>query len=234
LATKYWAVSIRGIIPALHVGEKGSSPLRSTNRIIMNDLISIFPTSVMRKVYASSFNNEQLDLFNNSDRRRIAGNSSSVDTYILDRPELADLKQFCLAGVLDYFERVVGASGGVEPYITQSWLNWTESGEAHHQHYHGNSIVSGVFYISTEQEDSIEFIKKDEPPYTIIPKQWTYLNSLRCKVPAEEKVLLLFPSELLHEVKPRDGHKTRISLSFNTYVRGKIGSRDLLNELILR
>ena len=30
LATKHRAVSIRGIIPALHVGEKGSSPLRST------------------------------------------------------------------------------------------------------------------------------------------------------------------------------------------------------------
>lgn len=28
---QYWAVSIRGITPALHVGKKGSSPLRSTS-----------------------------------------------------------------------------------------------------------------------------------------------------------------------------------------------------------
>ena len=45
---QYWAVSIRGITPALHVGKKGSSPLRSTSlrdkKTILLRIYSALPT----------------------------------------------------------------------------------------------------------------------------------------------------------------------------------------------
>ena len=42
-------------------------------------------------------------------------------------------------------------------YITQSWINITKPDEFHHEHFHTNSIISGVFYISTEEDDAITF-----------------------------------------------------------------------------
>jgi hypothetical protein len=36
----------------------------------------------------------------------------------------------------------------VTPYITQSWLNYTETNQYHHKHEHPNSLVSGVFYVN--------------------------------------------------------------------------------------
>ena len=199
----------------------------------MKDVISVFPTSIMRKTFDDSFTDEQMDIFSNSEQIRSAYNTHSADTYILNKPEFKNIKEFCLQGVQDYFTKIIGATDEVNPYITQSWLNWTVTGESHHQHYHGNSIVSGVFYISTEQDDSIDFLREESFPYVIIPKEWTYENSLKCKVFAEEKVLLLFPSYLKHEVVVREGSKTRISLAFNTFFRGTLGSKELLNELIL-
>ena len=199
----------------------------------MNDVITVFPTSIMRKVFDDSFTDKQMDIFLNSESMRSSYNTHSKDTYILNNTELENIKNFCMEGVQDYFTRIIGATDEVKPYITQSWLNWTDTGESHHQHYHGNSIVSGVFYISTEQDDSIDFVRDETYPYVLIPKEWTISNSLKCKVFAEEKVLLLFPSHLIHEVVVREGSKMRISLAFNTFVKGKIGNQDLLNELIL-
>ena len=199
----------------------------------MKDVITIFPTSIMRKTFDDSFTENQMNIFLNSERKPSMYNLHSENTYILEMPELKNIKEFCLQGVQEYFSKIIGATDEVKPYITQSWLNWTNTGEAHHQHSHGNSIVSGVFYISTEQDDSIDFLRNDIFPYVLMPKEWTLTNSLKCKVYAEEKVLLLFPSNLMHEVVVREGNKTRISLAFNTFFKGTIGSKEFLNELII-
>ena len=199
----------------------------------MNDIIKIFPTGIMRKIFSDSFTDDQIDIFHNSKREKSLYNMHSEDTYILELSELKNIKDFCLQSVQDYFSRVIGTGDEVKPCITQSWLNWTNNGESHHEHCHGNSIVSGVFYISTEQEDSIDFLRKDIFPNVLIPKEWTILNSSKCRFFAEEKTLLLFPSNLMHEVVTREGSKTRISLAFNTFFKGTIGDRKMLNELII-
>ena len=55
----------------------------------------------------------------------------------------------------------------VEPYITQSWLNYTEKDQYHHKHAHPNSIISGVFYINCHESlDKITFFdEKYDPGY---------------------------------------------------------------------
>ena len=187
----------------------------------------------MRKHFDGSFTNEQMNIFLNSEKRKGELNNNSLNTYILDLPEMKNIKEFCLQGMQDYLSEVMNVGDGVQIYITQSWLNWTETGESHHKHSHANSIISGVFYISTEQDDSINFIKKNEPSFFIFPKEWTQLNSHQCKIFVEEKDLLLFPSDTHHEVHVREGSKTRISLAFNSYIKGTIGNRVSLNELVL-
>ncbi len=49
----------------------------------------------------------------------------------------------------------------ITPYITQSWLNYTETNQYHHKHQHPNSLVSGVFYINCDDKfDKIKFFNQ--------------------------------------------------------------------------
>ena len=46
-------------------------------------------------------------------------------------------------------------------------------------------------------------------------------------------ILILFPSTLKHSVKENDSENTRISLSLNTFVSGKLGEHNNLTQLTL-
>ena len=43
----------------------------------------------------------------------------------------------------------------------------------------------------------------------------------------------MFPSSTTHQVETKQGNNTRISLAFNTFYKGTIGSNFELTELIL-
>ena len=50
-----------------------------------------------------------------------------------------------------------------------------------------------------------------------------------------DATLLLFPSWVQHQVPPNAmATKDRISLSFNTFVRGTLGARESLTEVIIK
>ena len=172
------------------------------------------------------------------------GNSSTDNSYIFDT-KLQELKQFCNKHVKEYVEQVICPKEDLDFYITQSWLNITKPGGFHHQHFHSNSIVSGVFYISTFEDDKISFNDPNGNVKTFLklePKEWNNWNSSLWHLPVANNDLLLFPSWLNHSVillekvecqrEARAG-ADRISISFNTFVRGKLGAEGLLTELIL-
>ena len=45
--------------------------------------------------------------------------------------------------------------------------------------------------------------------------------------------LVMFPSSTTHQVETKQGDNTRISLAFNTFYKGTLGSNKDLTELIL-
>ena len=47
----------------------------------------------------------------------------------------------------------------IEIYITISWINYTETNQYHHAHSHPNSVISGVYYIETDESDTITFFQ---------------------------------------------------------------------------
>ena len=64
-------------------------------------------------------------------------------------------------------------------------------------------------------------------------KDFNIWNSETWFFPVNNNELLLFPSCITHQVEPNEKATTdRISLSFNTFVKGTLGSRDQLTELI--
>jgi uncharacterized protein (TIGR02466 family) len=196
----------------------------------------IFPTPI----YISTLNREltsdellfidntKLDLYKNE------GNNTSNDNYILNHKAFKDLKADLHLRVQDYFQKVISPTDAVTPYITQSWLNYTETNQFHHKHAHPNSLVSGVFYINCdEQFDKIKFFKEDYKTIKPEIKYWNIWNSESWWFSVKTGDIILFPSSLTHMVETKEGTNTRISLAFNIFVKGKIGVNKQLTELIL-
>jgi len=157
------------------------------------------------------------------------GNSISSDVNILENDELSDIKKVLTDSVNQYFKEMVNNDKDTKLYITNSWINVNKNGESHHSHKHPNSMVSAILYIDTCEEDTITFTK---PSYELFGNfiysennQTTMWDSTDWTVATTINTLILFPSTLHHRVLPRPNTctGTRISLSFNTWVKGKIG-----------
>ena len=115
-------------------------------------------------------------------------------------------------------------------------MNVTKPSEFHHEHFHQNSIISGVFYVSTVENDSITFFDPNSKVKNLIKittNEYNPFNSTDMTFPVKDNQLILFPSWMNHSVQANKGTKDRISISFNTFVRGSIGVSDDLNELVL-
>ena len=162
------------------------------------------------------------------------GNLTSNDTYVLENKALKNLKKELHTKVMDYFDKVV-CTNNITPYITQSWISYTETNQFHHKHAHPNSYISGVFYISADKKvDSVTFNKffPDSRIRLNITK-YNIFNSSSCTFPVETGDIFLFRSSLVHGVGKKKGNNIRISLSFNVFFKGTIGNKNGLTELIL-
>ena len=161
----------------------------------------------------------------------------SNNTYIFNT-ELKNLKKFCEQHIENYVEQVINPIQELDFYITQSWLNVVEPGGSIHRHWHANSIISGSFYISTEEDDRIVFTDPNKAVKGILKldqKEYNVWNSQTWFFPVENNLLFLFPSWLEHEVAPNEKATTnRISLAFNVFAKGNFGRTMNLNELILQ
>tara|TARA_B100000809_G_scaffold79142_1_gene77149 strand:+ start:1157 stop:1801 length:645 start_codon:yes stop_codon:yes gene_type:complete len=168
----------------------------------------------------------------------MGSNSNSISSYIFNTG-LKKIKQFCEEQIKIYVEQIIcPVEEDLDFYITQSWLNVNRPGESHYEHCHSNSIISGVFYISTEEDDSITFI---DPNYAVKDrilfktKSSNIWNSEQWSFQSNINELILFPSWLNHMVNPNPkATKDRLSISFNTFVRGTLGEITSKNKLILK
>ena len=165
-----------------------------------------------------------------------AGNMTSNENYVLENKALNNLKKDLHTKVMDYFDKVICTDNPITPCITQSWINYIKSDQFHHKHNHPNSLISGVFYISADKEvDSITFHKAflDEK-IKLNTTKYNMFNSISCKFLVETGNILLFPSSLIHGVEKKKDNSIRTSLSFNVFIKGTIGNKTNLTELIIK
>jgi uncharacterized protein (TIGR02466 family) len=195
---------------------------------------TLFPLVIVSSDLERKFTAKELALLSNLSCTNNNGNLNSVDSYVLDKPELASLKSSLLDGVQNYMDTVICANSNVKAYITQSWVNYTGLGQFHHKHCHQNSYLSGVLYISADEAtDKIEFYNDIYKQINLVPTEWNIFNSESWWYPVKTGQLLIFPSHLVHSVMPKQDSNVRISLAFNTFLKGNIGSNERLSELLL-
>ena len=162
------------------------------------------------------------------------GNITSKNNYILNEKPFASIKKELDLKVKDYFNKIMSPANKITPYITQSWLNYTETNQYHHKHAHPNSLVSGVFYINcNEEHDKIKFFRDNYKTIKLEIKEYNMWNSESWWFPVKTGDVILFPSSLTHMVETKEGDNTRISLAFNVFIKGTVGDNKQLTELIL-
>ena len=197
---------------------------------------SLFPQAVYFSTLERALTKEELKTVEEYKKKtkKNVGHKFTTDSYVLKHKTLKNLKEDLITKVKEYFNEVVCTNDSITPYITQSWLNYTEVGEFHHSHNHLNSYLSGVFYVDAKKEvDEIVFNKPNNRQLALTVTKPNPFNAMSCGLSVKTGDVILFPSTLEHEVLPKKGTDLRISLSFNVFVKGTIGCQASLTELVL-
>ena len=201
----------------------------------------LFSTPVFESSENYKFNKSELE-FIHKQKENVAinqkGNSYSKNNYVLDSPELKNLKEFCNKNLLMFFYDRFKVKKDIEIYITQSWINFNQKDTSHHLHKHVNSIISSVLFIKGETCPIIFYNSErnlfgnllSHDDFTTFNEDNTsqvYFNN-------QNGQLFLFPSTLMHSVAKNKSDVERISLSFNTFIRGQLGGDRSLQILNIK
>lgn len=173
-----------------------------------------------------------LECFN--DKRFTGVNGISNNSYVLNSKEMIGIRAFIENSIFQYLEEADPFPENASLYITQSWFTFTEKDQYHHIHNHPNSYLSGVMYFNVDPAtDKIYFKNPNMRQILVEKKQYTPFNCDEWSVVTEIGKLLLFPSYIDHYVKDYQGERPRVSLAFNTFIKGQLGSDLALTGLSL-
>jgi uncharacterized protein (TIGR02466 family) len=195
-------------------------------------ITGIFPIPVYKKNIGRKFTDAELKA-SQPEAWHLRPGSDNVradTTSVLNSPAFFGLKKFIDTCLEDFLKEIMAPETTCSLYATQSWINFNRKGDRHHQHFHSNSIVSGVFYLNTPGPGAITFNIPQRQPWHIqnTPNWW---NMRKIRFPVSSGDLILFMSDLEHGVETQLHDETRVSLAFNTWFRGEIGSKEGLTYL---
>ena len=200
---------------------------------------NIFPIPIYTTKIDRGFTKQELNFVKQQKKHctNNRGNINTKDNYILNRKEFKNIKKFLDKHCKEYLDTVICPKNNIELYITQSWLNYTEANQYHHKHEHPNSVVSGVLYFDSDVKNDKILFSHSKGYQQISPEtdkeKFNLWNSGTWFFPVETGNLFMFPSSTTHQVETKQGNNTRISLAFNTFYKGSVGSNTELTELIL-
>jgi len=201
-------------------------------------LLKLFPTPVAVFDFKSLSEEETSTIVNTpsgNTKKTYLENVSSNDKNILKNEKLKRLREAIQTCIDRYKNEVMSCDE--ELYMTNSWVNFLPPQQKHPMHYHSNSIVSGVYYIKTDEKTpdlELEHPNTNLWRLTWKRKKFNHENNLSTFVKARNNRLVLFPSTVWHSVNKNLSSETRISISFNTFLRGNLDSNDYLAELPLK
>jgi len=152
--------------------------------------------------------------------KQATANSQSDDTFY-DK-ELYDWLHLCIRKTADKLL----LPQTINLVITSCWANRNKKLQTHHPHNHGNSFMSGIFYLTDSINggqtvfsspnlwgENFKWLSFEKSIFT--PPQLT--------VSPTKGTLLLFPSALHHKVNPLKDSDDRFSIAFNVFFSGKFG-----------
>jgi uncharacterized protein (TIGR02466 family) len=163
-------------------------------------------------------------------------NRISTNKHIFDTPKLLGIKGTLEKECEDFLKNGHHLLDFENLRMTTSWVNITDPGQAHHEHNHPFSVVSGVIYLD-DNPDNLNLglqVSTAEIPYFL----WKKDNcvTLKTLIGTENNLknhMVLFLSNTAHSVeKTSHDSMPRRSISFNTFWKGMTGVRDMAFESI--
>ena len=123
--------------------------------------------------------------------------------------------------ILDYSKKLLNSYNHVfeDLQISNSWVNILNKNERISTHFHSNSYVSGVYYLTNASPIYFESPLNDKWSFI---ERFTLHDDSKFKINPKPNLLLLFPSFLKHKVLPSDSDG-RISIAFNIIPKGEFG-----------
>ena len=120
--------------------------------------------------------------------------------------------------------------------ITQAWGVLTTYNTHQPKHFHTNSYISGVFYLTDSPTGTTIYHtsiweREQQPMVTVSNSLGTGASDITHKVRAKAGTLSLFPSNIFHQVKPSKDFNDRYSLIVNTFPAGKMGHYRFFNGI---
>lgn len=198
------------------------------------DIFPLFSVPVYKRKLDVNLTTAELDIIKNQhSHQQVLGSKLSDNKFILEDPVLQRLKDLLLTEVKEYFNNFLHYE--FEIYFTNSWVNKINFDEQQTLHNHANSIVSGIFYIDVENSyPAVTFV--NHKPHFLLnmrAKNYNVFNSVEFNLPVENNTIVLFPSSCFHYVQKNLTHNDRISLAFNTFVKGHIGVETAGGDIFL-
>jgi uncharacterized protein (TIGR02466 family) len=188
----------------------------------------IFPTVITNSDIDSIPEDEHKVLLNTSYHRHKSGFMLSDNTWIME--DTPKLKEWITEQVHKYAREIMAISYKLK--IGQSWcIKHKKEDQYIHSHTHGNSIISGSYYVDAPPGTAPLTFQKDyhtsyaylsiDPDLDITDKPWA---SDHMEFPVKTGRLILFPSYLRHTVTGDYAMTQRCVLGFNTWFDGPWGS----------
>lgn len=152
----------------------------------------------------------------------------TINQFILDLPVFSKLKNNILNLNKEYFKNLGFIDHNFR--ICNSWGNLINKGESIPSHIHRNSLISGCFYLSSDNSN-IYFENPIEKEWLFVmekekennnnlkkPQTWTQYG-----ISPKPNQLIFFPSWLTH-VTDKSKVDGRISIAFNIIPKGFVGT----------
>jgi uncharacterized protein (TIGR02466 family) len=156
--------------------------------------------------------------FNNTKTRQLSNvGGIQSDSLDINLPIFFDLKNNIIEMANNIGKEIFNFNK--ELILTNLWFNINKGKDSNIAHMHAFCVLSGVFYVNADENcgdlvvlnpfNVTSFIKKkyfnNSNPY----------NSTDFSIPPKNNLLVMFPSWLVHYVKPNLSNTDRISFAFD-------------------
>lgn len=212
--------------------------------LVNEDLVmhSIYPF-FSSPVYKSEINPLPIKDFdhiiNNIEYAQIERGVFSKNKYILEDPELQELKSHIINHFNTYLYQELKILKSINLKLLNSWVVKSLPNTNSDSHIHANSLFSGVVYIKTHENCWNITFKHSTPnifsnTVSIEYSEFNMFNSSSWSISPYDGLILLFPSNLAHQIDFNLSNYVRYSLAFNAYIEGDIGNIDDMNCLSIK
>ena len=131
----------------------------------------------------------------------------STDKYILNKPEAKPLYNMIMAELHLYIRDVLKVKDNVKFEMTNSWVVKHEPGDWGQAHIHTNCLLSGVYYLQTNEESGQLVFRKNTNYINLFPTaidiefdEFLLYNSRCWSFQPKNNQVFFFPSHLLHSI----------------------------------